>query len=379
MSAFLVLFGTAYAGSVHVEQARIFLRQRYYAEAMVEVEAGLADPATPDALDLYTLGVDAAWELGEIDRVLTWSQQAADLALGGDTHDAWQGRHDMVAATWGWVLVRGPRSTPAAPLRLEPTAPLLDPEQKRIARVIAGRTHDPVLLPARIPLPAGSWLVNGEVVSVEPGQAASLTLSPDEVGLVGLGALQALRFDLSFGVQLLEGARVSHLVPTGVLALDVTGSIGPLLAGAGATWAPQPYVSDQGHRYFSPYAGSVNLHFGGELPVGGALAIRPAVGVEGAMLEGLELACGCGPGVTGRTTLYVPGWAVGPMLELGVEWRKAGRPAAPAIGVRLEGGLLSGEYVGGGTAEVDGAQVDWTSPRTPVTVGSIRLGAYLGL
>lgn len=379
MSPILLFIGAARAGSVHVDQARIFLHRHYYADAMTEVEAGLADPAIADALDLYAIGVDAAWELGDIDRVLTWSQQAADLALGGDVHDAWQARHDTVAASWGWVRVSGPRGFATTPLQVEPAAPILDPEQKRISRVIALRVHDPTALPARIPLPAGGWRVNGEAITVEPGATVGLTLLPGELGLAGLAALQTLRVEVAVGTQLLLGERVAHLSPTGVLQLDLTGPVGPLLLGGGIGWAPQPYGTALGHRYASPFAGSAVVHLGGDLPIAGALAVRPALGVQGALLQGIGISCGCGDAIAPGTALYVPAWTAGPVAALGVEWRQAGRSSATAIGVRVEGAMLMGATVTGGTATVDGVELPWTSGGQRLTAGSVRIGAYLGL
>jgi len=375
---FLAFVGLAHAGSIHVDQARIFLRRHYYAEAMTEVEAGLADPATSDALDLYAIGVDAAWELGEIDRVLAWSQQAADLALGADTHDAWQGRHDTVAATWGWLRV-GPKDGRAASTRLqvEPAAPVLDPEQKRIANVIVLRAHDPTSMPARIALPAGAWLVNGVAVTVTPGDVTPLVLSADQLGLAGLAALQTLRVDVSIGAQVLGGAKVSASGPTGALSVDLTGPLGRVLVGGGVTWAPQAYVTAQGHRYASPWAGAANLLVGADLPVAGALAFRPGVGATGQLVEGLPVGCDCGLGAP--TTLYVPAWAVGPDVRLGVEWRQAGRASATALGVRAEGAIAIGRTVAGGTATVGTDSIPWTSPPAPLTVGTVRIAAYVGL
>lgn len=378
MIPLLLIVAPAYAGSVHVDQARIFLRRHYYADAMAEVEAGLADPATSDALDLYAIGVDAAWELGEIDRVLTWSQQAADLALGGDARDAWQGRHDTVAATWGWLRV-APRDGRAASTRLqvEPAAPVLDPEQKRIANVVALRAHDPVSMPARLPLPAGAWRVNGVAVTVTAGEVTPVVLSADQLGVAGLAALQTLRLDVSVGAQVLGGAKVAGSGPTGALGLDLAGPVGRALLGGGLTWAPQAYVSAQGHRYASPWAGSADLHVGVDLPVAGALAFRPAAGATAQLVEGLPVGCDCGLGAP--TTLYVPAWAVGPAVQLGLEWRQAGRSSATAFGVRAEGSLAAGRTVAGGTATVGTETIPWTSPPAALTVGTVRIGAYVGI
>ncbi len=378
MMPLLALVGLAHAGSIHVDQARIFLRRHYYADAMAEVELGLADPATADALDLYAIGVDAAWELGEIDRVLSWSQQASDLALGGDAHDAWQGRHDTVAATWGWLRV-APRDGRGSSTRLqvEPATPVLDPEQKRIANVIALRAHDPTSLPARLALPTGDWLINGVAVTVTPGEVTPLALSAEQLGLAGLAALQTLRLDVSASAQVLAGAKVAGSGPTGALGLDLTGPLGRALLGGGVTWAPQAYVSAQGHRYASPWAGSANLHVGADLPVAGAIAFRPGVGLAAQLVEGLPVPCECGLGAP--TTLYVPGWAVGPAAQVGVEWRQAGRSSATAFGVRVEGALGFGRTVSGGHATVDGNTLTWTSEPSPLAAGTVRIGAYIGL
>ena len=162
----------ALAGSVHADQARIFLKRRYFDEALAEVNAGLADPNTGDALELYAIGVDAAWEIGDIDRVLVWSQQAADLALNDDAHAGWQARHDAVAASWGWVDLN--RAKAPKHIAIEPAAPVFDPEQKRIAAALLLRLQGQAALPERIPLPVGEWRVDGARSKATKAQLTSL-------------------------------------------------------------------------------------------------------------------------------------------------------------------------------------------------------------
>ncbi len=349
----------AWAATVHEDQAKIFLRRRYFDEALVEVQAGLADP-TADAFGLYTVGTDAAWELGNIDLVLLWSQQAADLTMNPDLHDAWQARHDVVAATWGWVQVVGPRPDGVSPLQIEAAGAVLDPDQKRISNAVALALRDRTPLPARVSLPIGAWKVNGVPVTVRAGEVSEVSLSAEQLGLAGLATLQTVRVEVALGAQLWTGAeQVERLPPTGTIQVTVSGPLGPLLLGGTARWAPQSYVSDRGQAFERPFAGGIGLVIGGDLPLAGAIAIRPGLGVEGALLQGLRIG-------EESTTLYVPGVGVGPSASVGVEWRRAGRSTATAFGVSLAGSMATGATVG---------------ETTPVsfTAGAVRIGAYVGL
>ncbi len=372
--AALALVGVARAGSIHVDQASIFLHRGYFSDAVAEVDAGLADPSSGDAFALYSIGVDAAWELGDIDHVLVWSAQAADLALDADAHDAWQARHDTVAATWGWVVVAGPVARAA--LDLAPETPVVDPEQKRIAAAVAQRLQAPQALPTRVALPAGAWRVNGATVTVIAGQTAKVTLAGDAAGLGGLGALRALRIQGEIGVEFVASPSAAGRGGTFAVTLD-----GPLAASAGALrlagslrWAPVAYVTDEGRAVVSPWAGAGGIALALERPLASGLAVRAQFGGDVTLIEGVPRMCpttACG----GAARLYLPAWGVGPAGEVAITSRHDAR----SIGVSLGGALGLGRTVTSGVASVAGALVPWALPPSPIALGAMRISLSVGL
>lgn len=356
----------AQARSVHADQARIELRRHYYKDAIAEVQAGLLDPAG-DAFELYTLGVDAAWEIGDIDRVLQWSGQAAALALNADAHDAWQARHDSVASGWGWVVVGGPQLGTRSSLEVDPVSPVFDPEQKRIAAVICQRVHSVAALPVRLPLPVGPWTINGAAVTVLAGESVPVVLSADEVGLVGL---RALRVEVALGAEVPAGAQLARSGPAGIVGLALSGPLGRLRLGGQVRWTPTSYVSDGGHAYWSPWAGAAGLTLGVDAPVPGGLTLRGRAGPEVVLSEGVRV--DCLEKTCAASVFYVPAWGIGPSLEVGVEAAQG----ALTVGVALGGSLAFGQTLTGGDAVVEGKPARWAAEAQPFGRGSARILAY---
>lgn len=368
MIPWLVVVAAAQASSVHVDQARIDLRRRFYDEVIAEVQAGLLEPGG-DSFELYALGTDAAWEIGDIDRVLRWSGQAAGLALNADLHDAWQARHDNVASGWGWVVVAGPQLGARSSLAVDSVSPVFDPEQKRIAAVICQRVHAVTTLPVRVALPVGRWMVNGAAVTVVAGETGSLELSPDQVGLVGL---RALRLEVAVGAEVPTGAQLARSGPGVAVGVALSGPVGPLRVGGQARWMPASFVSDGGHPYWSPWAGAAGLALGGHAPVPGGLTLWARVGPEVVLSEGVRVSC---PGSTcAASVFYVPAWAVGPSVEVGVEASQG----PVIVGVGLGGSLSFGRTFTGGAAVVEGTPTRWAVEADRFSRGSVRIVAYFG-
>lgn len=329
---------SALAGSVHADQARIFLKRRYYDEALAEVTTGLADPTTADALDLYAIGVDAAWEVGDIDRVLVWSQQAADLTLNDDAHAGWQARHDAVAASWGWVTLS--RATPGnrAPanrITVEPVSPVFDPEQKRIAAVVLLRLHDQNPPQARIALPTGEWRINGVSAVVVAG--ATTSVAPPENPKTGL------RVDIGSAGLLLVGDGVRGYSPSVGVTLGISAPVGPIRVGGVARWSPQARVTSDAQQETAWLTGSAGLNASLLVPIASGVSLLPGVGVEADLL---------GPADVGGQT-----WGAGPAAQLALEWRG---PTSTALGITVGGCWITGLS-------------------SPFPAGGLRFGAYLAL
>ena len=324
---------SALAGSVHADQARIFLKRRYYDEALAEVTTGLADPTTADALDFYAIGVDAAWEVGDIDRVLLWSQQAADLTLNDDAHAGWQARHDAVAASWGWVTLS--RATPGKRITVEPASPVFDPEQKRIAAVVLLRLHDQNPPQARIPLPTGEWRINGVSAVVIAGATTSVS-APE-------GSKVRLRVDIGSAGLLLLGDGVRGFTPSVGVTLGISAPVGPIRIGGVARWSPQGRVTSDAQQETAWLAGSAGLNASLSVPIASGVSLLPGVAVEADLL---------GPADAGGQT-----WGAGPAAQLALEWR--GRTST-ALGITVGGCWITGAD-------------------EPFPTGGLRFGAYLGL
>ena len=74
----------------HVAQARQFVKNHWYEDAALEIQAGLALPDGPENFELQWLGAQVYYELVDIDRALPLAHRAAILAPGNEQVAAYE-------------------------------------------------------------------------------------------------------------------------------------------------------------------------------------------------------------------------------------------------------------------------------------------------
>lgn len=378
----------------HLEQARQFVKNKWYAAAAQEVEKGLASPGGDQSFDLHWLGTQVYYELNEVERALVLARGAVDLAPTDAARDQAQAWMEFLAHTFGHVTIAGPRPNQISRLQLEVTSVLLDPELKRLVNKLALELRDRQRLPVEVSLPEGDYLVNGAPLHVTAGEKTRVELGLDQLGARGMAALQVPRLELSVGSQVLIGDRVANLLPGGSVEVAYTQPVGPLLVGALVDWDLRSwnggYDPSLAPRVIDPRSGAVGLRAGQEVNVGGPVAVRPSIGARYGWTPGIALDCaGDLSGLTcdapGKTPpdarVYAVSPTFAPFVEVSAEYREAGRTTALGLGVKATVEELVGLIPHQGEAVVaDGtARVPWTADAVPWTATGIRLHATVDL
>jgi len=354
----------------HLAQARQFSKNKWYADAATEVEAGLRLPGGAQSYELHWLGAQIYYELGRMDRARELARRAADLAPGDAAREQAQTFHDYLATTFGSLTVTAPYPGMRSRLQLELSSLLLDPELKRLVNKTSLELREASDLPVTVWVPEGDYLVNGRPVHVAAGSVSQVGLELKELGARGLAALQVSRLEVSAGTSVPFGADVANLGPGGTVELAFTQPAGPILIGALAAWDARAWAGGS-ETVFDPYAFDGGLRVGRELVVGGPLAVRPSLGVRYGVVPGIRLDCASDGGAATCPdggvadpvyAVHVPGRAVSPFGELVVEFREAGRSTALGVGVKASVAQAFGSVPAEGEARLpDGQLLPFTS------------------
>lgn len=334
------------ASSSHaVDQAKLFMRKGWHADARDELLLALTSPEGSQSFEVHWLLAQVLYELLEVGRAIEHARVAAGLTEDPDQQaSCWQ-LVDFYESTFGAVNVIGPQNGISSRLQLELTSTLFDPELKRFISRKTLELTETSKLPLVVWLPAGSYLINGHEVAIRAGDEATLQLPISALGSRGMAALQVMRLELGGGFGVLLGQRVSNMHPSAEAHLSFTQPLGRLLLGATIDKSFRSYEVEgyEPGRDFASFGGGLRL--GTELLLGGPLAFRPFLGYRHGLLPGVGFDChdtrqglACqadidDPGVTdhfyGTARLHVAA------LDLGVDLREGGRTNALGVGVRV--------------------------------------------
>lgn len=372
----------------HLAQARQFAKNKWYADAAEEIEAGLAADGAQN-FELHWLGAQVYYELGRMDRAAALATRAVDLAPSDAARDQATGLRDFLVTTFGSLTIQAPYPGIRSRLQLEVTSLVLDPELKRLINKTALELREPVDLPVTVWLPEGDYLVNGRTIHVNVGSVSQLSMEMKELGSRGLAALQVSRLEISLGIAVPFGPDVANLRAGGAAELAFTQPLGPILVGVLGAWDARTYAGGREETVFDPLAGDLGLRVGRELVLGGPLAVRPSLGVRYGTTPGIALSCAedgdgaarCAADTEAPTyAVYAPGAAVSPFGELVVEYREAGRSTALGIGVKAAVAQSFGTTPRAGTATLDdGSTLSYTGDGAPWSATVIRLYTNIDL
>jgi hypothetical protein len=334
------------ASSSHaVDQAQLFMRKGWHADARDELLRALTTPEGSQNYQVHWLLAQVLYELLEVGRAMEHAEVAAGLTEDPDKQAACWQLVEFYESTFGAVMVLGPGKGLNSRLQLELTSTLFDPELKRFVGRRTLELTEPVKLPHEVWLPAGTYLLNGHEVTVRAGDTVTLDLPLDALGARGMAALQVMRAELGGGFGVLFGSRVTNLHPSLETQLAITQPVKGVLIGLTLTKSFRSFEVEGYEPSGSPLAMSGGARLGTELLLGGPLALRPFLGYRYGFVPGLAFDChdtrdglSCQQemspeGVTDR--FYATGRAHIATAEIGLDYREGGRTNALGLGVRI--------------------------------------------
>jgi hypothetical protein len=380
------------ASSSHaVDQAKLFMRKGWHADARDELLRALTSPEGSQSFEVHWLLAQVLYELLEVGRATEHARVAAGLTEDPDQQAACWQLVDFFESSFGAVEVIGPQKGISSRLQLELTSTLFDPELKRFVARKTLELTDTVKLPQTIWLPAGSYLVNGQEVAIRAGATVTLSLPLDAVGARGMAALQVARVELGGGFGVLLGSRVANLHPSIESHVSFTLPIKGVLLGATIDKSFRSYEVDGYDPAPSPAAFGVGFRLGTDVLVGGPLAFRPFLSYRHGLLPGIAFDChdtreglSCAPeldpaGVTdrfyGTASVHVVG------AELGIDYREGGRTNALGLGVRVGVDQVFGAVSSASRATLDGGDstVDVSVEDGGIHATGVRLLANISI
>jgi len=398
MGPILLLAGAALAQATgegagdletHVAAAKLDLRRGWLPDAEAEIAAALRLPGAADDFELWALGAQIALENLDVATAKARARRCGEIAPDQDRRDLADALVYRLESAFGYVDVSTTQPGVWSRLQIEPLTSILDPEDKRFAADAALRWRDRTDLPVTLALPVGTWLINGQTVEVSPDQTTGLELPLRLTGTGALAALQVTRLELSSGVGQWVGARVADLYPVSRTQIGLTQPVGWLLLGLSAELDVQPWGAADHRVRTTPLGWGALGRVGGEVFLGGPLAVRPDLTLRWAQIPGIALACddgatwSCswdGPGEGPQHHAYAPARAWIPGAELLVEYREAGRTTALGTGVKLTVERAFGAIPASGTATAaDGATYPWASSDTRFGAWGLGMMANVGV
>jgi len=334
MSVMVALAGEP---SVHHQQARLHMRRGWPEAAAEELRQAVASPEGRASYAICLLAQEVAFELLDIDWATEMAEAAAAAAPDPAARAAAQQAAEAYRTQFGTLVVTAPHGGMASRLQLESTSLIINPDWKRFINRAALRLRDRSALPLRQALPAGSYLVNGQEVTVTGGQEVTAALPMKALGPRGLTALQVTRIESAAGVRTLGGSASRDHLPSALYRAGIAQPAGPLLIGVVGRISPTVYLDAHGIRSLGPPAADASLRVATELALDGALSVRPGLRAGWGRLAALPLTCSdaaCSV-ATGEEAAdrYESATGLTGAGELTIEYRQAGRTTAMGFGV----------------------------------------------
>jgi hypothetical protein len=335
-----------------VTQAKLFVRRGWFRDARLELEQAAASADGQRSFEVLWLLSQVCHELMDMGCALESARRAAPIVPDRQQADALEDLIRYYESTYGFLTIGAPYEGMVSRIQLELLTSLFDPELKRFVnrRALDLRERNP--LPMEIALPAGKYRVNGHEIEVKANVEDRLVLPISALGARGMAALQVSRLEVTSGVGAFFGEDTADLQPGLDLQVAITQPFGPILVGLMVDHSLRNYVVPSVGPQRSRGATGIGFRIGREIPVEAPLGLRASLGYRFGYLPGIGFKCEqdptggllCSDEPQGLAVLQVHGVARvhQPLVELGVEYRKAGRTTAFGSGVKFEVGYVSG-------------------------------------
>lgn len=348
----------------HIEQARFFIKKQWYEDARRELERAVDTPDGRIDPEAWYMLATVRYELADLEAARDAAGRAHSYARDDDQLQAAAGLAAFLREQFGVVEVVSSHAGLTASVDIALDSVLFDPNLKLYLNKVQARHEAPVTLPVRIGLPAGTYRINGQQVTVPPAGETRLVLT--DLGEGRPRAAQLAKAEVGVGMGFWFGADVGNQLPHAITEVSASQPVGPVVAGVLFDWSPGAFTDRTGTLHRSLAAWAAGARVGVDLP-GPHLVVRPSIGWRYGYLPGIELACSaaddawtCDRAQAPDLLVYAVGRAHVPFAELSVDWLDTTRKSGLGIGVKATGARAFGTlpardeaaFVSGGSSVV---------------------------
>ncbi len=330
----------------HLEQARVFYKKQWYADATAELEAGLAED--PDAADLWWLAAQVAFTGLQAEEAIYYATGAIATAPTLARRDEAIVFRDRLRQNFGFIDVLSGREGLKKKIELTPTFLQLDPDLASWTSQLQAELARGLELPAQLSLPVGTYSLGGQKVEVQAGIHQELRLGTPERAPAWL--------DLSLGLSAAGGTW-----PGPELGAAIGLPLRWLWLNLGGYWGLGAYASPTGDPVYDLRSGGPVLGLGTDLAHIGALRLHPSLKLGLLWVPGRPVGCAGGDCRQGweeaelRLGLLSP--ALAPALSLALLQPVGERLR---LGLAAEAGVLVGQLPASGEATGAEGTYSWT-------------------
>jgi hypothetical protein len=347
MIAWWVVASAWAADTAHLDQARLFYRRGWYADAESELETALSSPEAADAREIHALLAQVRLQRCDIEGARKSAAQALRLSqIEGDVAAA-SAFVDFLDAQFGRVVVRSRQEGLRSHVRIEPLDPVYDAELQAYTHRIQAQLERAVDLPLTLHLPVGRWQINGHEVTIATTGTTEQVLETSGIG----GLWQTLELDLGFGLGAWFGPDVRGQFPAPSFEAALRVPVGPIAVSGLFDVEPRRYLRDDGTIAPAVTAGMLGAKVGVEAPGVSSLVVRGAAGYR----------VGTVPGVSTHTFGPADGVAHVPFLEVSITDFAQRRNKGVGFGVTLTGERAFGTVASGSEAGYTSEDVRWSA------------------
>lgn len=336
----------------HLDQAALFLRRGWTADAIAELERAVAHPDGRLDPDAWHLLATTRLSIADVGGARLAAEQALTHARTADEAARGEELVRYLAEGFGELRLTGPADGPGARVELELRSLVLDARAQEIADAIRelGRRKAP--LPRRFTVPAGTWAVDGVELEIPANDTVNVAARPGGVA----GWIDRAEIELGTGLAGVQG--VDGLLPGPLAHAAIGWTVGPIELAATGAWAPRPHRRRDGVVATEPGGGGVGLRLGLPVPELAPWVVRPALTARLVWVPGIELGCeraaadafSCTPGGPADLLLYGTARAIAPGAALTVARIPRDRPFAVGLGLDGAAEALFGALAADGTA-----------------------------
>lgn len=162
----------------HLRQARLFKRKGWLQDAVNEIAMARSTPEGRQDPRVYALSAQLARETDDIMGARCLAKAVIELRRSGESTEQARALLRELDRTFGYLTIYTTGDATTAAFQVTPPKLFATAELKAFAERMVTELARRHPLPVSVALPSGQYTINGQSITVLPGQAQDLTLHP---------------------------------------------------------------------------------------------------------------------------------------------------------------------------------------------------------